>query len=132
MKQFTQTTEIEEQIGKQVIQSCYNVHSGLGPGLLERVYETCLIHELKKCGLYVSEQVLIPIKYDGIILEDHLRLDLLVNDLVIIELKAVEVLHPVHKAQLISYLKLTNLNLGFLINFNVPTLKEGISRIRRN
>jgi GxxExxY protein len=133
MKPFVNTTQLEEEIGSTIVQASFEVHKQLGPGLLENIYEICLIYQLRKFGLEVTEQLKIPIIYDGQILsQNHLRLDLIVNNLVIIELKAVEMMHPVFKAQIISYLKLTNKNLGYLINFNVPLIKDGITRIRRN
>jgi len=97
--------------------------------LLERVYEACLCHELSKRGLKYRRQVDIPITYDGLIFDEGLRLDVLVEDLIICELKAVDETNPVWKAQLISHLKLTGKRLGFLINFNVPVMKNGIKRI---
>jgi len=101
----------------------------LGPGLLEGVYEVCFCHELAKRSLKYSRQVPVPITYDGIRLDEGLRLDVLVEDLVICELKAVEAMNPVFTAQLLTQLKLTNKRLGFLINFNVPLIKRGIHRI---
>ena len=98
---------------------------------MESVYQTCFVHELTKCGRKVREQVKVPILYDGIAFPEGLRLDVLVDDLVICELKAAEVMHPVYTAQLISYLKLTDKRLGFLINFNVPLIKNGIHRLIR-
>ncbi|MFH1197069.1 MAG: GxxExxY protein [bacterium] len=118
----------EEEIGKILVNSAFKVHSELGPGLLEKVYEVCMAHELKKAGLNVRRQLDIPIKYDGLIFEEGLRLDLLVEDLVISELKAVEQVNPVWDAQILSHLKLTGLRLGYLINFNVPLIKQGIKR----
>lgn len=107
------------------------VHSALGPGLLESVYETCLAHELRKMGRRCETQVLVPVEYDGIRLEAGYRLDLLVEDLVIVELKAVDNVNPVCHAQLISYLKLSDKSLGLLINFNVVHLRDGIKRFVR-
>ena len=118
----------EEKIGKQVIDAAYRVHKALGPGLLEKVYEICLCHELKKSGLVVERQLDIPIVYDGLTFEEGLRLDILVENKVIIELKAVELVNPVWEAQIISHLKLTGKRLGYLINFNVPLIKAGIRR----
>ncbi len=112
-----------------MVNAAYNVHQALGPGLLESVYETCLCHELNKNGIAFSTQVAFPIVYDGLRLDAGLRLDLLVAKSVIVELKAVDRIHPVFEAQLLSYLKLTNLRLGLLINFNVPLIKNGIKRI---
>ena len=121
-------TEKEEQIGKAIVNSCIKIHKALGPGLLEKVYEVCLAYELRKAGYQVARQLDIPITYDGIVFDEGLRLDLLVEDQVIIELKAVELVNPVWEAQIISHLKLTGKRLGFLINFNVPLIKHGIRR----
>ncbi len=118
----------EEEIGKKVVNAAYVIHKSLGPELLEKVYEICMAHELTKSGLIVRRQVDIPIVYDGITFEEGLRLDLLVNDKVIIELKAVEIVNPVWEAQIISHLKLTGKQLGYLINFNVPLIKQGVKR----
>lgn len=121
-------TRIEEQIGKDIVNCCFDIHKELGPGLLEKVYEICLEHELLNLGYKVQRQVDIPINYKGIIFEEGLRLDLLVEDSVIIEIKAVELVNPVWTAQIISHLKLLDKNLGYLINFNVPLIKKGIKR----
>jgi GxxExxY protein len=110
------------------VNACFIIHKALGPGLLEKVYEVCLTHELRKLGYKVERQINIPINYDGIDFEEGLRLDILVEDCVIIELKAIEIVNPVWEAQIISHLKLTNKNLGYLINFNVPIIKNGIRR----
>ena len=118
-----------DAIATAVVDAAFAVHSNLGPGLLESVYETCLAHELRKRGLTVARQVLLPIEYDGIRLDAGLRLDLLIEDCVIVEVKAVEALLPVHKAQVLTYLKLTGHRLGLLINFNVPLIRNGIKRI---
>lgn len=120
----------EEYIGKAIVHSAYLVHSILGPGLLEKIYEICLTHELTKAGLVVERQVNVPIVYDNIVFEEGLRLDLLVNGTVVIELKAVDTIHPVWEAQIISQLRLTDLNLGYLIKFNVALIKNGIRRFR--
>lgn len=116
-------------ISGKIIDSAFNVHKGLGPGLLESVYETCMIYELKKRGLIVESQLSLPITYDGIILEGGYRIDLLVENQIIVEIKTVETILPVHKAQLLTYLKLSDHKLGLLLNFNVPLIKEGITRI---
>ncbi|HAM10299.1 MAG: GxxExxY protein [Bacteroidetes bacterium GWE2_41_25] len=118
----------EERIGKEIVNASFIVHKALGPGLLEKVYEVCLSHELRKAGLNVDRQIDIPIVYDGITFEEGLRLDLLVNSKVIIELKAVDIVNPVWEAQIISHLHLTGKRLGYLINFNVPLIKDGIRR----
>ncbi len=118
----------EELIGKGIVNACIKIRKELGPGLLERIYEVCLEHEIKKLGYQVKRQISIPIAYDGIIFDEGLRLDLLVEDSVIIELKAVELVNPVWEAQIISHLKLLDKRLGYLINFNVPLMKNGIRR----
>jgi GxxExxY protein len=119
----------EERIAKQIVDSAYRVHVQIGPGLLESVYKTCFCYELKKRGLNVQTEVPVPIFYDGHELEGGLRLDVLVEGQIICELKAVAEIHPVFQAQILSYLKLTKRRLGFLINFNVPVIREGIQRI---
>lgn len=121
-------SEKEEQIAGLVVDAAIQVHTHLGPGLLESVYEQCLAHELKKRGLTVLRQVVQPIYYDGIELESGLRLDMLIENLAIVELKAVEALLPVHEAQLLSYLRLSGKRLGFILNFNVPLMRDGILR----
>jgi GxxExxY protein len=126
---FKPLSDREEFIAERIVDAAYTVHRALGPGLLERVYEACLCHELSKRDLQYQRQVDIPIAYDGMIFDEGLRLDVLVEDLVICELKAVDEMHPVWKAQIISHLKLTGKRLGFLINFNVPLIKNGIKRI---
>ncbi len=127
--QFEPLAETIEEIGKKIVDSAYSVHSTLGPGLLEKVYETCFCHELCKRNLKCKQQVEIPIVYDGIEFKEGLRLDILVEDTIICELKASDNENPVWKAQLLSYLKLTGKRLGYLINFNVPIIKRGIKRI---
>ena len=129
MEYFPLTKE-EETIGKAIVNAAFKIHTTLGPGLLEKVYEICMVHELTKNGFHVQRQVDIPIVYDGIVFNEGLRLDLLVNDLVIAELKAVETMNPVWQAQIISHLKMTGPRLGYLINFTVPMIKEGIKRYR--
>jgi GxxExxY protein len=116
-------------VAKEIVDDSYKIHATLGPGLLESVYEQCMLHELIKRGLRVERQVCLPILYDGLRIEGGLRLDLVVNSCVVAELKAVEKIVPVHKAQVLTYLKLAGYRLGLLINFNVPLIKEGITRI---
>jgi len=128
-KEFKPLTENENRIGKLIVEAAFEVHKNLGPGLLEKVYEVCFAHELQKRGLTVKRQLDIPIQYDGIIFQEGLRLDVLVEDLVICELKAVEQVNPVWVAQVLSHLKLTGKRLGYLINFDVPLIKDGIRRI---
>jgi GxxExxY protein len=116
-------------VARKIVDAAYKVHCALGPGLLEQIYETCLVKELLKKKLKVSRQVSVPVVYDGEELELGFRLDLLVEDSVVIELKAVESLLPVHHAQVLTYLKLSGKKLGSLVNFNVPLIKQGIKRI---
>ncbi|MBU0487508.1 MAG: GxxExxY protein [Bacteroidetes bacterium] len=119
----------EERVGKLIVNAAYTVHKTLGPGLLEKVYEVCFCHVLSKDGCIVKRQVDIPIAFDGIVFNEGLRLDVMVNDLAICELKALETVNPVWEAQILSHLKLTGKRLGYLINFNVPLIKNGIKRI---
>ncbi len=114
-----------------VVHSAMAVHTVLGPGLLESTYERCFVHELRKHGAQVESQVELPIHYGGVKIEPGYRIDMLVNDEVIVEVKAVAQLHPIHRAQLMTYLKLSGRRVGLLINFNVPHLKDGIVRIVR-
>ena len=127
--EFKNTSKEEETVAAKIVDAAYAVHEALGPGLLEKVYEACFCHELEKRDLSFRRQVDIPIEYDGIRFDEGLRLDVLVEDLVICELKAVDRVNSVWEAQLLSYLKLTGKRIGFLINFNVPIVKEGIKRI---
>ncbi|HEX4605773.1 MAG TPA: GxxExxY protein [Candidatus Angelobacter sp.] len=116
------------QVTHAVIGAAMKVHSALGPGLLESAYEACLVHELRKAGLKVEQQVELPVIYDGVRIDLGYRIDLVVNDLVIVELKCVEKIAAVHEAQLISYMRLSKKNVGLLINFHVRHLKDGIKR----
>ena len=126
---FKPLSKREEYIAERIVDAAYAVHKTLGPGLLEKVYEICFCHEISKRGLENKRQVDIPIIYDGITFDEGLRLDVLVEGLIICELKAVDDMNPVWEAQLLSHLKLTGKRLGFLINFNVPLIKKGIKRI---
>jgi len=119
----------ENEIGDIVLGGAMKVHSALGPGLLESAYEICLAHEITKQGLSIKQQVLLPVQYNGLKLDAGYRLDLLVHNKVIVELKAVEKLLPIHTAQLLSYLKLSQLALGYLLNFNVVHMRDGIKRV---
>jgi GxxExxY protein len=119
----------EERIAHAIVAAAYAVHKALGPGLLESVYEICFCHELGKQELSYQRQVSIPIVYDGIRFDEGLRLDVLIEDQVICELKSVDTLNPVFMAQVLSYLKLSGKRLDLLINFNVPLIKHGIKRI---
>jgi GxxExxY protein len=120
------------EISSRILAAGFKVHTAIGPGVLESVYQTCLHHELKKAGLRVEAQVSLPVQYDGLQLESGYRIDLLVEDIVIVELKCVDALLPIHKAQLLTYLKLANTPLGLLLNFNVAHLREGIKRVLNN
>jgi len=117
------------RVGSMVVEAGTRVHATLGPGLLESVYKTCLIEELISMGLTVWTEVAVPVVYASKRLEVGFRLDVLVEGSVVVEVKAVEALHPVHQAQLLTYLKLTGHRLGYLMNFNVPLMKEGIKRL---
>jgi GxxExxY protein len=118
----------ENEIGHTIIAAAMKVHSALGPGLLESAYELCLAHELTKQGLSIRQQVLMPIRYEDLVVENGYRIDLLVNDLVVVELKALEVVLPVHRGQLLSHLRLGGFRLGYLLNFNVAHMRDGITR----
>ncbi len=130
----TQSTDRESlnKTARAVIDKAIVVHSKLGPGLLESIYRTCLTHELRAAGHNVVAEQLVPVHYDGIELDDGYRLDMLVNDGVIVEIKTVERLLPVHQAQLLSYLKLCDKRLGLLINFKVPYVTQGVKRMVNN
>jgi len=123
--------EIDELTGI-IVDAAYKIHTGLGPGLLESVYEAVLARELERRGLRVKRQALVSFDYDGMHFDEGLRIDLLVEDVVIVELKSVEKLAPVHSKQLLTYLRLMNLSVGLLINFGGATLKEGLHRIVNN
>ena len=118
-----------ERVGKAVLNAAFKVHTALGPGLLESVYETCTAFELTQSGFRALTQVALPVTYQGIKMDAGLRPDMLVEESVIVEFKSVDTMHPIFDAQLITYLKLTGIRLGFLINFNVVRLKDGIKRI---
>jgi len=117
-----------EEIGAQIVDAAYHVHRELGPGLFESVYEICMIEELSNRNLLVENQFHLPVIYKGKDLKKDFVVDLLIERKIIVELKAVEELHPVHEVQLVTYLRLANLKLGYLINFNVPLIKNGIKR----
>jgi GxxExxY protein len=125
---YAPVSQREEAVAKQIVNAAYLVHKQLGPGLLEKVYEACFCHELRKAGLEFQRQLDVPIVYDGLVFEEGLRLDVLVDDLVICELKAVDQVNPVWEAQVLSHSRLTAKRLGFLVNFNVPLIKSGIRR----
>ncbi len=126
---FEPIPERADRAAREVVDAALQVHRALGPGLLESVYEVCLCHELGKRNVPFERQLSLPVVYDGVRLDAGLRLDVLVAGYVVIELKAVEKLIPLHEAQLLTYLKLTGHRLGLLINFNSPLLKDGLQRI---
>jgi len=119
----------ENEIAKRIVHAAYRIHTGLGPGLLESVYEAVLAHELGKQGLRVARQVPMPVVYDGLQFDQGFRVDMMVNDKVIVELKSVEELAPVHKKQLLTYLRLADKRLGLLINFGARLIRDGITRV---
>jgi GxxExxY protein len=127
-KSFEPIPKELEVVGKLIVDSAFAVHKTLGPGLLERVYEICFCHELQKRSLNFQRQVEIPIIYDGLTFDEGLRLDVLVENSIICELKAVDLINPVWEAQVLSHLKLTSKRLGYLINFNVVNIGTGIKR----
>jgi len=120
------------KLSRVILDACITVHKEMGPGLLESIYSICLAYELKKRGLFIQTEVVVPLNYQGIELSKDFRIDILVEHEIVLELKAVETLLPVHQAQIISYLKLADKRLGFLINFNVPVIKDGFKRFVNN
>jgi GxxExxY protein len=128
-KNFKPLTEKEIWLTNQIMEISFSLHKTLGPGLLESVYEKCFCYELEKRKILFVKQKAVQIIYDGLIIDEGLRVDILIEDLIIIELKAQENYHPVWEAQLLSYLKLTNKRLGYILNFHVPLMKNGIKRM---
>ena len=126
-----QLTQHEELLSKEIVDCLFKVHNALGPGLLERIYEICFCHELLKKGIPYLRQVHLPVYYDGLYFEEGLKCDVFVDDSVICELKAVDIVNPVWEAQVLSHLKLSNKHVGFLVNFNVVRIKEGIRRFSK-
>jgi GxxExxY protein len=129
MKPFEPISRETEALAKEIIDAAFKVHKTLGPGLLESVYEVCLCHELSGRNIPFKSQVSMPVVYEDVRLDAGLRLDLVVADKVIVEIKAVQKMQPVFDAQVLTYLKLAGLRLGLLINFNVPLFKERVKRI---
>jgi len=119
----------ENEVAKQLVDVAYKIHTGFGPGLLESVYETIMAYELQKRGLQVIRQQPIPVVYEDIRMELGFRADLIIENRVVVEIKSVEAIAPVHKKQLLTYLRLTDKSLGLLINFNVDLIKDGITRV---
>lgn len=126
---YKKLSEHEEYLTKQIVDIAYNIHKELGPGLLESVYTKCFYYELFTREIKYEKQKEVPIIYQSLVIDEGLRLDLLVDDLVIVEFKAQENYHPVWEAQILSYLKLTGKRVGLLINFHVPLIKDGIKRL---
>ena len=126
---FAPMPERVEAAARTCVHAAVAVHRRLGPGLLESAYEHCLAHELRKSGAPCQRQVLLPVMYDGMELEAGYRLDLVIDDSVVVEVKSVDALAPIHEAQLLTYLKLSGLRLGLLLNFNVVLMKQGIRRL---
>jgi GxxExxY protein len=122
----------ENEIARQIVDAAFQIHQRLGPGLLESVYETVLEFELTRRGLRVERQCPIPLEYDGVRMEQGFRADLIVEGLVIVEIKSIEVVAPVHKKQLLTYLRITGKRLGLLINFGTALLKDGVTRLANN
>ena len=129
MKYFEPVPPEVEKVATAAVDATYKVHKALGPGLIESVYEQCLAHELRKRKFQVRTQLDLPIAYDDIVIDSGLRPDLLIADVLIVEVKSVERMHPVYQAQLMTYLKLMKKRLGLLINFNVPVISQGIKRV---
>ena len=123
------TQEARERIAKEIVDSAIKVHIALGPGLLESAYQSCLTYELRKRGINLQLEVIQPVIYDGLTIDVGYRIDMLVENCIIIENKAVEVLMPIHQAQLLTYLKLSGIKLGFLLNWHSVKMKDGIKRI---
>jgi len=130
-KQERVLSEEDEGIATAVVDCSFQVHTRLGPGLLESIYEICLKYELEKRGFHVDRQLPVPIHYDGLVFDEGFRFDLLVERRVLCEIKSVTDMHPVFLAQTLSHMKLLDVHLGFLINFNVVRLKDGIKRVIR-
>lgn len=128
MARYRPLTAREEQIARAVVEAALRVHKNLGPGSLEKINEICFCHELSKLGFSTQRQIELPIVYDGVVFKEGLRLDVLVENLVVCELKAVDQVNALWQAQILSHLRLTKRRLGFLINFNVPLIKMGIQR----
>lgn len=129
IKTHTSITDETESLATHIVDAAFKVHSALGPGLLESVYEKCLAFEMKKRGIPYFCQQNVPIEYYGVKIESGLRIDMLIGNSIVVELKSVETMIPVYEAQLLSYLKLMRMRLGFLINFNVAKIKDGMKRM---
>lgn len=128
LRQYNDVRKDVDELSKELVDCFFKIHKTLGPGYLEQIYEDCLAIELEKRGIDFQRQKVLKIEYEGIIIPTEFRLDLIVDDKIVVELKAVEKMHPVYDAQIYSYLKSSNLPMGFLVNFNVPLIKDGIKR----
>lgn len=126
---YTALTEKENWLAAQIVDIAIAIHRAMGPGLLESIYEKCFCYELSKRGILFERQRVVRLQYDKLVIDEGLRIDIMVDKLVVVELKAQEYYHPVWEAQVLSYLKLSSNRLGFILNFNVPLMKEGIKRI---
>jgi GxxExxY protein len=126
--QFDELPPRTEEVAREIVDAAIKIHKALGPGLLESVYEICLCHELAKRNIPFRRQLALPVVYDGIRLETGFRIDVLADNCVIVELKTAECITPLYEAQLLTHLKLSGKRLGFLLNFNVPVMKQGIKR----
>ena len=122
-------SERENYLAKEIVDIAICIHKAMGPGLLESIYEKCFCYELAKRNIVYEKQRSLPLQYDKLVIDDALRIDIMVDNLVVLELKAQEYFHPVWDAQILSYLKLSNKRLGYILNFNVPLMKEGIRRM---
>lgn len=129
---MTEPTREQDLIARQVVDSAFAVHTTLGPGLLESVYEQCLAYELTSRNIAVERQVAVPVRYRGVLMDAAFRMDIVVASMVVVEVKAIEKMIPIHEAQLVTYLKLSGYPIGLLINFNVPLIKDGIRRMVRS
>ena len=128
-KNHKRLTEREKWLASQIVDIAITIHRFLGPGLLESIYEKCFCYELAKRGIPFIKQKCAELIYDNVVIDEGLRIDILVDDLIVIELKAQETYHPVWEAQLLSYLKLTHKRLGYILNFHVPLMKDGLKRM---
>ena len=126
---FKSLSERENWLGSQVVDIAICIHKAMGPGLLESVYEKCFCYELTKRNIPFEKQKIVRLQYDKLVIDEGLRIDILIDQLVVVELKAQEYYHPVWEAQVLSYLKLNSNRLGYILNFNVPVMKEGIKRM---
>ena len=129
---MTEPTREQDLVARQIVDSAFAVHTTLGPGLLESVYEQCLAFELASRNIAVERQVPVPVTYRGVLIDAAFRMDIVVAGMVVVEVKAVEKMVPIHEAQLVTYLKLSGYPIGLLINFNVPLIKDGIRRMVRS